>query len=257
MHVFCFMNQKGGAGKTTSAVHVAAALADDGRRTLLLDNDSQGNASLSFGMAKTDAMSRLYEEDKPDLDALAAEAREGLFVVSSDLSLADAASGTHERSLARHAGDIQRRFDALVIDNPPALDERTICAMYLARDLELRGADAGIIVTVPTEPLAVDGMVEMLDTVERYREADTDVAPPLGAIIPTLHEQRTNLGSETLRLLQEEFGKRVTSPVRRTVRLAEVAMHGQPVYDFAPDCGGARDYRTVTDQLTNLLEDNE
>jgi chromosome partitioning protein len=261
MHVFCFMNQKGGAGKTTSAVHVAAALADGGTRTLLLDNDSQGNASFSLGLEKSGAMSRLYETggsdgDTADLDALTTEARERLFVVTSDLSLADAATGAHERSLARYAGDIQRRYDALVIDNPPALDERSICAMYLARDLELRGAAAGIVVAVPTEPLAVDGMMELLETIDRLRDGDADAAPSLAALIPTLYDGRTNLASETLSVLEKESPVLVTTPARRNVRLAEAPMNGQPVYDFAPGCNGAEDYRTITDEITQTLEDN-
>lgn len=256
MNVICLMNQKGGVGKTTTAVSLAHCYARRGQRVLLFDNDSQGNAAQALGLSGSDAMTRMYQAEDESLSSFVEEARENLDIVQSDMSLAGAAADAQDSQvLARYAGEIEATYDILIIDNPPSLDNRSIAALSLARRLERRGNASGVVVPVEPSHFALKGLVDLSQTVRNL--ASKESASNIQAFIPTMVDFRTGIASDTIDALTHNFGKRVTSPIRRNVRLRTAPGERQTIFEHAPDAPGAHDYEKVADETLALLNDND
>lgn len=258
MHAFAVVNQKGGVGKTTSAVALAAAYAEAGHRALLIDMDPQGHVARSLGIERPDGPSPVAELlTDPDrfVPSEVVTARPNLWIVPSALDLAQAeavaaSDGEGLFRLADRAEVFRTMADVLILDCPPALGTLTLNATALVAELTSNGSAGGLVVPVLMEPLAVHGLIDLVTTVKRLRRRG--ITPAIHAILPTRYDRRNAISAEVLASLQEHFPGRVTAPVRTSVRIAEAPDRGETIFEYDPDGRGAEDYRAVADELLAL-----
>lgn len=256
-----FLNQKGGVGKTTTVVNLAAAIADAGRVVGVIDLDPQAHLSLHLGVEPRAEFPTVYDvlidDDLPAHEAFH-EARPNLFVLPSEVDLAAAevelanTPDRHQR-LARkiQTSALTREFDFLLIDCPPSLGLLTLNALALARE---------VFVPMQAHFLALQGLSRLLETVGMVSK---QVNPTLqvAGIILCMFESQTKLASEVVGDLQEFFAAQreletpwrrcrvLEPPIRRNIKLAESPSFGQSIFDYDPTCPGARDYQQLAANL--------
>lgn len=247
MRIYAVTNQKGGSGKTTTAVNLAATLGELGRRVLVVDLDPQGSASKWFGV-KDDGGGLLdvLTAGAPLADLVRASSAPGVDVVPSGPQMAHA-----EKRMAGEVGaevilrgalaglDVDR-WHAVLLDCPPMLGVVTINALAAA---------AGVLAPVEAHMMAVDGLAALLATVERVR---TRINPGLmvAGIIPVRVDGRARHSADVVVRLREKFGDLVfKSVVRESVRVAEAWGFAQPVTIYDPKGRGAEDYRAVAEEF--------
>jgi chromosome partitioning protein len=239
--VISIANQKGGVGKTTTAVNLAASLASSEKRTLLIDSDPQGNATSALGFRKDPARRTLYQAlilGEP-VERITIDAQIDLLdLIPSDKNLVGAAvelisMEDREYRLKGILQPLREKYDFILIDCPPSLDILTLNA--------LAAADA-VLVPVQCEFLALEGVSELLDTLARLRRA---INPSLAieGILLTMYDDRTTLSRQVAADLRGFFGAQVFEAViPRNVRLAEAPSHGMPVIFYDIHSKGAESY---------------
>jgi chromosome partitioning protein len=245
--VYAIANQKGGVGKTTTAVNLAAAIAAAGRQTLLVDLDAQCNATVGLGFGRDLAPSSY---DCLSGEASLAEAArpagpDNLWIVPASRDLAGAAvelprADRSETRLRESLGPVRERFAATLLDCPPSLGPVTVNA--------LAAADRAI-VPVQAEYLALEGLVQFLETLELIRR-ELNPALVLTGVVVTMSDERTRLASEVEAELRRHFPEQVFATViPRSVRVAESPSFGLPVTVHAPGSRGAAAYRALAAEL--------
>ncbi len=249
MKTFAVTNQKGGCGKTTTAVNVAAALASRGYRTLLVDLDPQGHATLAFGLQPDTLEQTIYEAlVNPQVlpgRILQPTCLPTLQLAPSNVLLSGAESQLlrmmdREFVLRRLLEELAASFDYCLIDCSPSLNLLTLNAMAAADEL---------ILPVQTQYYALEGLRQVMETVDVVRER---FAPNLRirGILLTLVERRTLLSRQVEEQMREYFGPLIFQTViHRSVRLAEAPSAGQSVITYAPQSIGAAEYQSLTDEL--------
>ena len=239
--IIAISNQKGGVGKTTTAVNLGASLAVAEKRTLVVDCDPQGNSTSALGFPKDPARRTLYQSlilDEP-IERIALHTQvEFLDIIPSDKNLAGAAvelvsAERREFRLKTVLQSIADRYEFILIDSPPALDLLTLNAL---------AASDSVLVPIQCEYLALEGVSELLDTLMRLRRT---INPSLAieGILLTMYDDRTTLSKQVAADLRSFFGSQVfESVIPRNVRLAEAPSHGKPVIFYDIHSKGAESY---------------
>ncbi|MDE1037671.1 MAG: ParA family protein [Phycisphaerales bacterium] len=255
--IISILNQKGGVGKTTTTVNLAAALAACGNKVLVIDLDPQTHLGLHFGVESDSASvyDLLMEDDVSVQDALLF-ARENIDLVTSEVDLAAAESELASKTdrhdlLSRKLEPIADAYEYILIDCPPSLGLLTINALAASKEL---------IVPMQTHFLALQGVSRLFETVQML-VSGLNPELQVSGIVLCMHEKNTKLAREVVDDLQEFFDSSRDSdvpwrdciildpPIRRNVKLAEAPSFGQTIFDYEPDCAGAKDYRQLAQSV--------
>lgn len=246
--VYTLANQKGGVGKTTTAVNLGAYLAASGRRVLIIDVDPQANATSSLGIDKSSLEHSIYDvlvRDMPMVDALTLTKRVSLDMVPSIPALAGAEVEmvsflSRESRLRRALEPLLDRYHYILIDPPPSLGLLTVNALTAAH---------GVIVPVQCEYLALEGLTQLLQTVTLVRD-NLNAKLRIRGFLLTMYDSRTKLSQQVVDEVRRYFGRRVfKSIIPRSVRLSECPSYGEPVMAYAPTSTGALAYEAFTQEI--------
>jgi chromosome partitioning protein len=246
--IIAVANQKGGVGKTTTAVNLAACLATAGQTTLLVDCDSQANATAAIGFQKDPSRRTLYHSlilNEP-LDRITQKSQvEHLDVVPADKNLAGAAvelvsAEGREYKLKAVLGELREKYQFIILDCPPALDLLTLNALV--------AADA-VLVPIQCEYLALEGVSELLDTLMRIRRT-LNPKLEIEGILLTMYDERTTLSRQVATDLRSFFGTQIfQSTIPRNVRLAEAPSFGKPIIFYDVHSKGAEGYTQLAQEV--------
>ena len=247
--VYAFANQKGGVGKTTTAVNVAAYLAHWGQRVLLVDIDPQANATASLGVDRRSIRLSIYDtlvREVPLEKVVTLTSRVRLDLVPSSAQLAGATVElvgvlARERRLQWALEGLNPRYDYVLIDCPPSLGILTVNGLTAARD--------GVIIPIQCEYLALEGLSQLIRTVELVRRA-LNPSLRIRGLVMTMFDSRTNLSRQVVQEVRQHFGERVfRTIIPRSVRLSEAPSYGEPILTHAPKSTGAMAYQALTREL--------
>ncbi|MEE8600139.1 AAA family ATPase [Euzebya tangerina] len=246
-------NQKGGVGKTTTAVSLAAALAERSLHVLLIDFDPQGNASSGLGLRAAPDETTIYDvlvDDAPIQQAIVATSQPGLRLVRANIDLAGAevelvSAFSREHKLLRALESVRADVDVIVVDCPPSLGLLTVNALAAA---------TGVIVPIQCEYFALEGLGALRRNAELIKGQLNPGLDILGFAL-TMADGRTNLSQQVVDEVTEHFGDLVfQSMVPRTVRLAEAPGFGQPITQFDPASRGSMAYRRLAREVIERLD---
>ncbi len=258
MRSIAVINQKGGVGKTTSAVNIAAALAESGRRVCLMDLDPQAHASLHLGISGIDGEASMYEVlcGNASLEQARRNVTEHLSVVPANLDLAAAelelaGEVGREMILRDRVEDDNEQFDYMVLDCPPSLGVLTVNALVAVNEVFL-----------PLQPhfLALHGLSKLLRTIEVVSQRLNNTLR-LSGVVLCMYDSNTRLAAEVSTDIDEFFqatkggreffrsARFFDTRIRRNIRLAEAPSFGKSIFQYAPDSNGAIDYQSLADEV--------
>lgn len=253
-HVIAVSNQKGGVGKTTTGVNLAACLGAAGHPTLLVDMDPQGNATSALGVDPNNLHSSLYRTliglDTPDPISLH-RAIPNVSLLPSSMELAAAEFDfvhleNRELRLRSVLQSLESQFSYIIIDSPPSLNMLSINSLSAAN---------WVLIPVQAEFMALEGLVHVTNTIERVQRSFNPDLSLLGLLV-TLYDARTRLATDVAQELVTNFGEKVfKSRIVRSVRLSEAPSHGKPIIYYDPKSAGAIAYNNLTEEVIHACEE--
>ena len=248
--VMAIINQKGGVGKSTTAINLSAALGEMGKQVLLVDLDPQGNSSSGLGIEKSRVEHCVYDvllNDVPVEDVIIPDVCEGLDVIPATINLAGAevelvAEMARENRLRDAVGSLRGKYDFVFIDCPPSLGLLTVNALVAADKL---------LIPIQCEFYALEGVTKLLDSMKRVK---TRLNPSLDifGVLLTMYDGRTTLSKQVVEEVRNYFGKIVFDTlIPRTVKLSEAPSFGQPITQYDPSGKGAQSYVDLAKEVIN------
>lgn len=246
--VIAIANQKGGVGKTTTAVNLAACLAQKGRRVLMIDSDPQGNATSGLGFDKRDIKKCIYDSLINDVmmkDIVLESDYENLDIVPATIQLAGAeielvSLMNREGRLKRALERVKYDYDYVLIDCPPSLGLLTINALTAA---------SSVLIPIQCEFYALEGVSQLMNTIQLVQR-NLNPALKLEGVLMTMYDQRTNLSNDVVEEVKKYFNtKMYNTIIPRNVRLSEAPSHGQPVIVYDAKSKGAQVYQDLAKEV--------
>jgi chromosome partitioning protein len=253
MRVLVISNQKGGVGKTTTAISLGAALVEHGQRVLIIDLDPQANATSGLGVGKNSAIYGVLLKSLSIKESVVHTELEGLDLIPSGPDMAGAevelvpvmAREFRLRDALRAASD---SYDTVIVDCPPSLGLLTVNAL---------AAGDGVVVPVQCEYYALEGLAQLLDTIEAVRQR-LNAGLEVLAIVLTMEDRRNRLSMQVIEEVRKHFPKLVaTTRIPRTVRLAEAPSHGKPISVYDPQSVAAKAYGELALEVQGRMKARE
>ena len=249
------VNQKGGVGKTTTAVNLSAYLAELGRRVLLIDLDPQANASSGLGLDHRNLEAGIYEaliSAKPLSEVIKRSVQDGLKIAPATMNLAGAgvelvALADREFRLFKAIEPIKKDYDYIIIDGPPSLGLLTVNSL---------AASDEVIIPIQSEYYALEGLSQLLETINLVQENLKPDLKIMGALI-TMFDKRNKLSEAVMGEIYQYFPNRIfRSIIPRTVRLAEAPSYGRSILHYDPKSKGGKAYENLAKEIIALEENN-
>ena len=246
--VMAIINQKGGVGKSTTAINLSAALGELGKQVLLVDLDPQGNSSSGLGIEKSQVHNCVYDVLLNDVaieDVIIPDVGEGLDLVPATINLAGAevelvSEMARENRLKDAVGSLRGKYDYVFIDCPPSLGLLTVNALVAADKL---------LIPIQCEFYALEGVTKLLDSMKRVKTRLNPTLDIFGVLL-TMYDGRTTLSRPVVEEVRSYFGKTVfTTLIPRTVKLSEAPSFGQPITQYDPSGKGAQSYVNLAKEV--------
>ena len=249
--VIAIANQKGGVGKTTTAINLSACMAEAGKKVLIIDLDPQGNTTSGFGIDKTTVQNTVYElmldecsikeaVEKIDIDGV-----KNLYIIPSNVNLAGAEielPGINEKEyILKNAVDyIADDYDYIFIDCPPSLNMLTVNAMTTADS---------VLVPIQCEYYALEGISQLMHTIDLVQQR-LNSKLTINGVVFTMYDGRTNLSNDVVATVKDNLNTKIYKTIiPRNVRLAEAPSHGLPINIYDPKSAGAESYRNLAKEI--------
>ena len=248
VRIIAVANQKGGVGKTTTAVNLSACLAEAGKKVLIRDADPQGNTTSGLGLEKNNVEKTIYEillDESSIEDTIVGTCVDGLFIIPSNINLSGAeieliGRDKREYILTEAVGKIKNEYEFIIIDCPPSLNLITINALT---------ASDTVLVPIQCEYFALEGLEQLLHTIGLVKKR-LNPSLEMEGVVFTMYDARTNLSMEVVEEVKKDLGDNIYKTIiPRNVRLGEAPSHGLPITMYDSRSKGAESYRLLAEEV--------
>ncbi|MCI6164578.1 MAG: AAA family ATPase [Lachnospira sp.] len=246
--IIAIANQKGGVGKTTTAINLSACLAEQGQKVLVVDIDPQGNTTSGFGVDKNEVENTVYEvilKECDITDAIIEDVIDNLDLLPSNVNLAGAEIDlidvdSREYILKESIGSVRDKYDYVILDCPPSLSMLTVNAMTAANT---------VLVPIQCEYYALEGLTQLIHTINLVKKK-LNPSLELEGVVFTMFDSRTNLSLQVVENVKDNLKQNIYKTIiPRNIRLAEAPSHGLPINLYDPKSSGAESYKLLAQEV--------